>query len=120
MRCRRGAGDSGMVTAELAAGLPVLVLLLAFAVAVVSVSGARVRAQDAAREAARAAARDDAAAARQLAQGAVPGVAVVITRSGGEVVATARLRAHLLVGWLPAVTITERAVAAVEPSAASP
>jgi len=42
-----------MVTAELAACLPVLVLMLAVAVSAVSVAGVRVRAQDAAREAAR-------------------------------------------------------------------
>lgn len=108
-------GDRGLVTAELATVLPVLVLLLAVVLSAVSVAGARVRVQDAAREAARAAARGDDAAARQLAQQEAPGVAVTITSGDGQVTAVARLRAHLLASWLPAVTVTERAVAALEP-----
>jgi Flp pilus assembly protein TadG len=104
-----------MVTAELATVLPVLVLLLAVVLSAVSVAGARVRVQDAAREAARAAARGDDAAARRLAQQEAPGVAVTITRDDGEVTAVARLPAHLVAGWLPAVTVTGRAVAALEP-----
>ncbi|MDT4983739.1 MAG: hypothetical protein QOF95_1229 [Pseudonocardiales bacterium] len=109
-----------MVTAELAACLPILVLVLAVAVSAVSVAGVRVRAQDAAREAARAAARGDPGQARQLAQQAAPGVAVDITTRGDEVVAIARITVHPLANWLPALTVSERAVAAVEPSAASP
>ncbi len=117
MRSDRRRDDRGMVTAELAAGLPVLVLLLAFSLSVVSVGAARVRAADAAREAARAAARGDDAAASRLAHSAAPGATVALTRSGDDVRAEIRLRQHLLVTWLPAVTITERAVAAAEPSA---
>ena len=109
-----------MVTAELAACLPILVLVLAVAVSAVSVAGVRVRAQDAAREASRAAARGDPGQARQLAQQAAPGVAVDITTRGDEVVAIARITVHPLASWLPALTVSERAVAAVEPSAASP
>jgi Flp pilus assembly protein TadG len=112
--------ERGMVTAELAACLPILVLVLAVAVSAVSVAGVRVRAQDAAREAARAAARGDPGQARQLAQQAAPGVAVDITTRGDEVVAIARITVHPLASWLPALTVSERAVAAVEPSAASP
>ena len=119
MRCKRG-DDRGTVTAELAVCLPVLVLLLAVALSAVSVAGARVRVQDAAREAARAAARGDDATAQTLAQQAAPGVSVVLTTADGEVTATARLPAHLLAGWLPAVTVEERAVAALEPSSAVP
>jgi hypothetical protein len=106
------------VTAELATCLPVLVLLLAVAVSAVSVAAQRVRALDAAREAARAAARGDDGAARRLARQAAPGAAISIGRSGGEVVAVARLRVHLLAGWLPGVTVTARAVAAAEPDGA--
>lgn len=109
-----------MVTAELAACLPVLVLVLAVALSAVSVTGARVRVQDAAREAARASARGDAAAAIELAQRAAPGVQVSVTTSGDQVIAVATMQEHLLASWLPSVTVTERAVAAVEPSAASP
>jgi Flp pilus assembly protein TadG len=104
-----------MVTAELAACLPVLVLLLAVAVSAVTVANARVRVQDAAREAARAAARGDQAAARALAAQAAPGVSVRITVDGDQVTAVATLRMHLLASWLPAVTVTETAVAANEP-----
>jgi hypothetical protein len=112
--------ERGMVTAELAACLPVLVLVLAVAVSAVSVAGIRVRAQDAAREAARAAARGHPGQARQLAQHSAPGVAVDIAARGDEVVAIARITVHPLASWLPALTVSERAVAAVEPSAASP
>lgn len=109
-----------MVTAELAACLPVLMLVLAVAVSAVSVAGVRVRAQDAAREAARAAARGDPVQARRLAQQAAPGVTVDIATRGEEVIAVARISVHPLSAWLPGLTVTERAVAAVEPSAASP
>jgi Flp pilus assembly protein TadG len=104
-----------MATAELAACLPVLVLLLAFMVSVATVASAAVRAQDAAREAARAAARGDLAAAGRLARAAAPGAALSISSSGGDVTAVVELRPHLLVPWLPAVTVTGRAVAAAEP-----
>lgn len=116
----RVRGDSGTVTAELATCLPVLVLLLAVALSAVSVAGVRVRAQDAAREAARAAARGDDAAARRLAQQYAPGVAITITRSADDVAVVAHVPAHLIARWLPAVTVTERAVAAVEPTAGAP
>jgi Flp pilus assembly protein TadG len=105
-----------MVTAELAACLPVLVLLLAVAVSAMTVTSSRVRAQDAAREAARAAARGDDAAALRLARAAAPGVQVQLSRSGGDVTASASVSAHLLVPFLPAVTVTARAVAAAEPA----
>jgi hypothetical protein len=114
MRSRR---DAGMVTAELAACLPVLVLLLAVALSAISVAGMRIRAQGAARDAARAAARGDPAAARRIATAVAPGATVDLHTDGGRLVAVARVRAHPLVGWLPAISATERAVAAVEPSA---
>lgn len=104
-----------MVTAELAACLPVLVLLLAVALSAVTAVNARVRVQDAAREAARAAARGDQAAAHSLAAQAAPGVSVRIIVTGDEVVAVVTLRMHLLASWLPLATVTEKAVAAVEP-----
>lgn len=106
-----------MVTAELAACLPVLVLLLAFVVSVSTVGSAAVRAQDAAREAARAAARGDDAAARRLAAQAAPGGSVSISSAGGDVTAVVEVHQQLLVPWLPAVTVTGRAVAASEPAA---
>jgi hypothetical protein len=105
-----------MVTAELAACLPVLVLVVAVALSAVSVAGARIRVADAAREVVRAASRGDPDFGRRLAASAVPGAVVTVQASGGELVAVVRLRVHLLASWLPAVTVSERAVAAAEPS----
>jgi Flp pilus assembly protein TadG len=107
--------DDGMATAELAACLPVLVLLLAVALSAVSVGSVRVRAQDAAREAARAAARGDRATALAMARAAAPGAQVRISIAGGEVTAVATVRDHLPVPFLPSVTVSERAVATREP-----
>ncbi len=118
MRSERGRpwrGDGGMVTAELAAGLPVLVLVLAVALTAVSAVGARVRLQDAAREAARAAARGDPAVGRQLAGQAAPGARLTLTTGSEVVTAIVRAEIHPLGGWLPTITVTERAVAAAEP-----
>jgi Flp pilus assembly protein TadG len=109
-----------MVTAELAACLPVLVLVLGVALTAVAVVGARVRLQDAAREAARAAGRGDQAAGRRLAEQAAPGARLTVTRDGETVIAVVRADVHPLGGWLPAITVAERCVAAVEPTAASP
>jgi Flp pilus assembly protein TadG len=120
MRSRRPRGDGGTVTAELATCLPVLVLLLAVVLSAVSVAGVRVRAQDAAREAARAAARGDTAAALRLARQYAPGAVITISASPDEVTVVARVPARLLAQWLPSVTVTERAVAAVEPASGEP
>ena len=116
-RLRRCRGDAGMATAELAMCLPVLVLLLGVALSAVSVASLRVRAADAAREAARAAARGDTGRAQVLAQQEAPGAVVTISKRGQDVTAVARVRAHVLLPWLPSLTVTERAVAAAEPSA---
>lgn len=113
---RRPRGDSGMVTAELATALPVLVLLAFVGVAAVGVGQARVRCADAAREAARAIARGDPAAAFGLAQAAAGGGATMgsAQSAGGDTVVTVRLSLRP-VGWLPPVWVTETAVAATEP-----
>jgi Flp pilus assembly protein TadG len=109
-----------MVTAELAVCLPVLVLILAAALSAVQVTSNRIRVQDAAREAARALARGDRAHAQSLARADAPGVEIASSTEGEDVVVTARLRVHLLANWLPAVTVSGRAVAALEPRAGSP
>jgi Flp pilus assembly protein TadG len=109
-----------MATAELAACLPVLMLVLAVAVSAVSVASVRVRAQDAAREAARAAARGDTAAAARLAHRAAPGATVSVHTSGDDTVAVVRATVRPLGNLLPTFTVSEQAVAAVEPKAASP
>jgi Flp pilus assembly protein TadG len=110
--------EAGMVTAELAASLPVLVLLLAVALSVVSVASARLQAEDAAREAARAAARsgDGVSVGREVA----PGAQVQLSQAGASVRAVITLRANLLVPFLPSVEVTEQAVAAREGAGSAP
>jgi hypothetical protein len=109
-----------MVTAELAAALPVLVLVLAVAITAVGAVAARVRVLDAAREAARVAARGDAAAAMRVAHELAPGARVTLRRSGSLVVASVHARLHPFGSWLPGTTVDGRAVAELEPRAASP
>ncbi|GAB2483917.1 TadE family type IV pilus minor pilin [Jatrophihabitans fulvus] len=108
-----------MATVELAACLPVLVVVLGAALTALAVVSGRVRAQDGAREAARAAARGDLAVARRLAADAAPGstlsVAASGTGEGGTVTATVRLTVRPLGDLLPAFTVTARATAATEP-----
>jgi hypothetical protein len=103
-----------MATAELAASLPALVLVLAAALTAVTVGGQRIRIQDAAREVARAAARNDPGATR-LATAVAPGAAVTISRASGRLTVVTTMTVHPLSGLLPAFTLTERAVAAIEP-----
>lgn len=113
----RVRGDRGMVTAELAACLPVLILVLGAALGAVSVVSAQVRVQDAAREAARAAARGDPSAVRRLVEQAAPGARVAMGRAGQDIAATVRFTVRPLGGLLPAFTVSGRAVAAAEPDA---
>jgi TadE-like protein len=108
-----------MVTAETAAVLPVLALLLAFGLWAVSAVGAQVRCADAAREAARAAARgDNAASVRAAGVAAAPvGASVSVTGSADEVRVVVLARVGPLGRWLPSVTLTGSATAQVEPEA---
>lgn len=77
--------DSGMVTAETAVVLPVLLLVLAGAVAAMITVGAQLRCVDAAREGARSAARGDpAAAVTAVAAHVAPAGAAIGIRSGGD------------------------------------
>jgi len=108
-----------MVTAELAASLPALMIVLMAALTAVTVCGQRIRIQDAAREVARAAARADPGATR-LATMVAPGAAVTVTRDGDRLSVVATLTVHPLSGLLPAFTLSERAVAAIEPGGGSP
>src|SRR3954466_11152797 len=79
--------EAGMVTAETAVVLPVLLLVLAGAVAAVVLVGAQLRCVDAAREAARAAARGEpAAAVARIADGAAPDGATSTLGGDGETV----------------------------------
>ena len=83
MSTRAEDPEAGMVTAETAVVLPVLLMVLAGAVAAVVVVGAQLRCVDAAREGARAAARGEpVAGGGGVAGGAAPEGAV--TELGGE------------------------------------
>ena len=106
-----------MVTAETAVVLPVLLVVLAAAVAAVTIVGAQLRCVDAAREGARAAARgDDAGTVAQLVQQIAPDGAT--TSSSGDVgqvrVVVTAVIAPL--GPVPlSVTVSAEAVARREP-----
>jgi hypothetical protein len=120
---RRSIGDRGSVTAETAVLLPVLVVVLAAAVWVLACLAAQLECVDAARAAARAAARGDApTAVRATGQRLGPDGAVVVQSRGDglvEVLVRAEVRPFggVLRG-LPAVPVSGRATAAVEPAAA--
>jgi Flp pilus assembly protein TadG len=77
--------DAGAVTAEIALGLPSLVLVLAAVLATLAAVTTQGRCLDAARTAARAIARgDDPAAARDRARAALPRATVDIASAGGD------------------------------------
>ena len=106
-----------MVTAETAVVLPVLLLVLAAAVATVTVVGAQLRCVDAAREGARAAARGEASAVvLSIAHRAAPEGAFTEVSSGADDV---RVRVSVRVaalGLIPLrVRVSADAVAAREP-----
>jgi hypothetical protein len=112
--------ESGMVTAETAVVLPVLLLVLAGAVAAVIVMGAQLRCVDAAREGARAAARgDDAATVAEIVRRAAPdGAAVGIARNGDDVRISVSVDAAPL-GAVPLrIEVSAEAVARLEPGVA--
>jgi Flp pilus assembly protein TadG len=102
-----------MVTAETAVVLPVLLLVLAGAVAVVTVVGAQLRCVDAAREGARAAARgDDVAAVTALVDRAAPDDAVTTVHVGGDEVRVVVVADVAALGPVPLrVEVTAEAVA---------
>ncbi len=111
-----------MVTAETAVVLPVLLLVLAGAVAAVTVVGAQLRCVDAAREGARAAARgEDVAAVSALVERAAPEGAVLdVTVVGSHVHVSVTAEVPAL-GPLPLrVTVAAEAVAMEEPGAREP
>jgi Flp pilus assembly protein TadG len=106
-----------MVTAETAVVLPVLLLVLAGAVAAVTVVGAQLRCVDAAREGARAAARGEATAVVEALVSRTAPDGATTTVSAGErdvrVTVTARIAA---LGPVPLrLTVSAEAVAAREP-----
>ena len=120
MSRRRWPGrDRGSFTAELAAGLPALVLLLVAALAAVSAVTAKGQCVDAAREGALAAARGEPgvpAAARV----APPGADIRVDQAGETVTVRVRVPVRLLGAHLPAITVQASAVAVREPTAERP
>ena len=112
-----------MVTAEAAMVLPVLLLVTAALAWVVALGVAQVRLVDAAREAARLAARGEPPThVQQDALAAAPeGARVQVRRDGDTWVAEVTVQAGTdlpLVGSLPAVGLSARAVSAAEPDLA--
>lgn len=113
--------ESGMVTAETAVVLPVLLLVLAGAVAAVTVVGAQLRCVDAAREGARAAARgEQTALVAALAGRAAPdGAATTVAVDGATVTVTVAAEVAAL-GPVPLrVPVQAVAVAQREPGTAA-
>ena len=100
------SADEGMVTAEAAAVIPSLLLVLAIAVAALVTVHAQMRAVDASREAARLAARGESTrTASQAAERLAPsGARVVIRTRSGRVEAVVTARVHPL-PVLPALTV---------------
>nr|MDT0660099.1 TadE family type IV pilus minor pilin [Micromonospora sp. DSM 115978] len=120
MTGRRQVGhDRGSFTAELAAGLPALMLLLVVGLTAVSAVTVKAQCVDAAREAALAASRGadgGAAGARAAPEGAV----IATDSDGRTVTATVRAPVRALGARLPVLRVAATAVAAVEPGAVEP
>jgi hypothetical protein len=105
-----------MATLELAACLPVLAIVVLAGLGAISVADQQVRAQDAANEVARAEARGDAATASRLfAETAPAGAHFTASTVGGLVTVTVRVTARPFGSRLGGFSITERAIAAIEP-----
>ncbi|NIH66138.1 TadE family type IV pilus minor pilin [Modestobacter marinus] len=113
-----GSREAGMVTAETAVVLPVLLAVLAGAVAAVVVVGAQLRCVDAAREGARAAARGEpAAVVRELVARAAPDGATTGLDAGETVRVTVTATVEPL-GPLPwRIEVSATATGVREPAA---
>jgi len=111
-----------MVTAETAVVLPVLLLVLAAAVAAVTAVGGQLRCVDAAREGARAAARGETVSVvTELASRAAPDGAVVTIADEGEAVRVSVAARIPLLGSLPVgVPVEASAVGMREPGPPGP
>ncbi|MDH6465930.1 Flp pilus assembly protein TadG [Micromonospora sp. A200] len=115
MSRRRPAGrDRGSFTAELAAGLPALLLLLLAGLTAVDAVTTKAACLDAAREAALAASRGESGTAAGT-RIAPPGADVSVTVDGDRVTVTVRAPVRTLGARLPRITAAATTVAAVEP-----
>ncbi|MFI5926449.1 TadE family type IV pilus minor pilin [Micromonospora sp. NPDC051543] len=106
-------GERGSFTAELAAGLPALLLLLLAGLTAVNAVSTQASCLHAAREAALAAARG--ADNPDGAPAAPPGAEVSVSIEGDRVHATVRAPVRALGERLPRISVVATAVAAVEP-----
>ncbi|MBA3490184.1 MAG: pilus assembly protein [Longispora sp.] len=110
----RMRSDKGSATAELAAGLPILVLFLGAGLTAVLAVTAQLRCVDAAREAARTQARGELGVT--AGQRAAPGAAVEVSEDGEYVRARVSVRVRPLGDSLPSFIVSADAVAAREPA----
>jgi hypothetical protein len=118
-RLRALGDDRGAFTAELAAGLPALMLLLVFGLTAVGAVTAQGRCVDAAREGALVAARGG--SGPENATRIAPADALVdVVESEDTVTVTVRAPVPILGGHLPAITVRAEAVAAREPELTGP
>lgn len=113
--------EGGAVTAEIAAALPALILVVLAAVWTLSLGLTQLRCADAAREAARAAARgDDASVVRQVAEAVAPAGAVVeVSEQDGLVIVEVAVKVRAPVPFadrLPAPTVSAESIAIEETS----
>jgi hypothetical protein len=115
----RGRTARGSVTAELAAGLPGLVLLLLVGLTAVNAVTTKLRCLAAAREAALAAARGESGTAAGR-RSAPAGALVSVSIEGDRAVAIVRAPVRALGARLPRLTADASAAAAVEPGAPAP
>ena len=100
-RARRAAGDRGSVTAEFAAVVPAVILLLACCLASLQIAGQQLRLQDAAADVSRSVARGGSAglAARV-------GASVSVTQHGDLVCARLSARSRSPAGTLLGLTLS--------------
>ncbi|MFI6331675.1 TadE family type IV pilus minor pilin [Micromonospora chersina] len=114
-----GVRERGSFTAELAAGLPALMLLLFAGLTAVNAVTTRAGCLDAAREAALAAARGEPGSAAGS-RYAPAGADISVTVAGDRVTVTVRAPVRSFGARLPRLTVSGTAVAAVEPGSPGP
>jgi Flp pilus assembly protein TadG len=114
IRRRRPGRDRGSFTAELAVGLPALMVLLFAALTSVGAVTTKGQCVDAAREGALAASRG-APAQPAAARVAPPGAQVTTDLDADTVTVTVRAEIRILGGGLPRIMVRSSAVAAREP-----
>jgi hypothetical protein len=115
----RADRERGSFTAELAAGLPALMLLLLTGLAAVDAVTAKARCVAAARDTALSAARGGAGIPDGL-RTAPEGAEISVRIDDGLVTATVRAPVRAIGARLPRVMVTATAVAAVEPGGSEP